>query len=255
MNTETIEYKGLRIAIHTDDSPENPFTTWGSEPPLLTYSGTRYGSAEAYNGAPEDRADVANLLPDSAWEKSERLKFYHAHLADKYTLLELADYLREQGDIRSAYLEMLRDAYGNKPDGWSSASAWMDKAAEILNAHGIPAVSTRVNGYGQGDSTLCLAVATPEWAQLFGAPADSLTAQLEGVCELYAWWAYGDVYGYSVETGDGEPVDSISGCWGFYGPDHAKSGLLEDAQAEIDAYLAEQEKGAAEIEAALCSAE
>lgn len=255
MKTDSTEYKGLRIVIHTDDSPENPFTAWDCEPPLLTYSGCRYGSVTTYNGAPEDWADVVNLLPDSAWKKSERLKFYHAHLADKYTLLELADYLREQGDIRSAYLQMLRDAYGNTPDGWSGASEWMDKAAEILNAHGIPAVSTRVNGYGQGDSTLCLAVATPEWVQRVGAPAESLTAQLEHACELYGWWAYGDVYGYAVETEDGEKIGSILGCWGFYGPDHAKSGLLENARAEIDAYLADQAKEAAEIEAALCSVE
>ena len=167
----------------------------------------------------------------------------------------MADYLREQGDIRSAYLEMLRDAYGNKPDGWSGASEWLDKAAEILNAHGVPAVSTQVNGYSQGDSTLCLAVATPEWVQLVGAPAESLKAQLESACELYGWWAYGDAYGYTVETDEGEEVESILGCWGFYGPDHAKSGLLENAQAEIDAHLANQANEAAEIEAALCSVE
>lgn len=255
MKTESIEYKGLRIVIYTDDSPENPFTAWDSQPPLLTYSGTRYGSATAYNGAPEDWADVVNLLPDAAWEKQVRLNFYHAHLADKYTLHELAEYLRDFGDIRSAYLEMLRDAYDNTPDGWSSASEWMDKATEILTAHGIPAVSTQVNGYCQGDSALCLAVAAPEWVQRVGAPAESLTAQLEGACELYGWWAYGDVYGYRVETEDGKEVDSISGCWGFYGPDHAKSGLLENARAEIDAYLASQATEAANLEAALCSAE
>ena len=41
----------------------------------------------------------------------------------------------------------------------------------------------------------------------------------------------GDVYGYAVKNNEGDEVDS---CWGFYGYDHEKSGLMEYAKNAVD---------------------
>lgn len=59
-----------------------------------------------------------------------------------------------------------------------------------------------------------------------------------GNVELYNDYLSGAVYDYSVEDGDGESIDS---CCGFYGYDHEKSGLLENAKNSID-YVIEQNK-------------
>ena len=53
------------------------------------------------------------------------------------------------------------------------------------------------------------------------------------VCETYTQWCNGDVYGYTVKL-DGDQIDS---CSGFYGSDHEKSGLLDQARSIIDGHL------------------
>ena len=60
----------------------------------------------------------------------------------------------------------------------------------------------------------------------------------ESNVSLYNDYLSGDVYGYQVKDRDGESADS---CWGFYGYDHEKSGLLDDARSNID-YAIEQNK-------------
>lgn len=49
--------------------------------------------------------------------------------------------------------------------------------------------------------------------------------------ETYNDYLTGSVYGYEVITPDGESLDS---CWGFYGYDHDKSGLMEYVTSAIE---------------------
>lgn len=68
---------------------------------------------------------------------------------------------------------------------------------------------------------------------------------LENEVEVYDDYLVGNVYGYTVyapnetEEDDDEQLDS---CWGFYGYNHDKSGLLEAAQDFIDWHIQEKEK-------------
>lgn len=55
--------------------------------------------------------------------------------------------------------------------------------------------------------------------------------------ELYNDYLSGSVYGYIIKDSDGNDVDS---CWGFYGYDHKKSGLLESAESFIDWEIADK---------------
>jgi hypothetical protein len=55
---------------------------------------------------------------------------------------------------------------------------------------------------------------------------------LRAEVEEYDQYLRGDVYGYQIVNPDGDDGHS---CWGFFGSDHTKSGLLESAQSEIDA--------------------
>lgn len=61
---------------------------------------------------------------------------------------------------------------------------------------------------------------------------------MEGEMKTYDQYLRGEVYGYMIEDEDGEEAsdDLLCGCWGFYG-DEGKEEMLEDAKANIDAYL------------------
>jgi len=61
----------------------------------------------------------------------------------------------------------------------------------------------------------------------------------ENNVELYNNYLSGSVYGYQVIDKNGENIDS---CWGFYGYDHKKSGLLEYAENAIDYQIKENRK-------------
>jgi hypothetical protein len=54
---------------------------------------------------------------------------------------------------------------------------------------------------------------------------------MEGEVETYDDWLTGNVYGYDIETADGD--DTGEACWGYYGePD--ESGVIDDAKAVVD---------------------
>ena len=50
---------------------------------------------------------------------------------------------------------------------------------------------------------------------------------LKSEIETYSHWSSGEVYGFTIDELD----DS---CWGFFGDDHEKSGLLDHARETID---------------------
>lgn len=245
---ETISYKGCTINVHQDESPENPFESWDCEPPLLTYYGGRHGYFKTYCDAPDSWWDILRLLPDSCFQRGKRVEFIKEHL--DCSIREFAEERRRNGDI-DTIAEMLGDKYGSVPSGWRAAMEWMEAAQSILAFGGITAVYDQSNGYCQGDSTLCLAIATPAWIKLTGAPESSHKRQLEGAIELYGSWAWGDVYGFTLEDESGEEIEGS--VWGFYGSDHKESGLLEHAESYIDSHLESQAKESERLESALCS--
>jgi len=232
---ETETYKGITINIHSDDFPANPFEEFECEPPLLVL-GLDDRNPTAYNKAPQRWGDILELLPPSCFERGKRME-----LIKKLdgTLREFAEENRNMGTIE-AICTCLTMQYGATPSGWRTAQEWFEAAAWILNWGGIPAVYKQSMGHCQGDIVLCLAVATPAWVEMVGAPPETHKRQLWEAIELYGNWAWGNVYGFKLEDGDGNDIDDI-GCsiWGFYGWDHEKSGLMSEARAAIESYLAE----------------
>lgn len=66
---------------------------------------------------------------------------------------------------------------------------------------------------------------------------DRAVACLESEVEIYDHFISGQVYGYQCHDPDGDELDDGS-CWGFYGYDHEKSGLLDYAHNAIDCEIA-----------------
>lgn len=248
MNTETLEYKGYKITVAQDEFAENPFEQGYCEPPLLTYYGGWHGYFKAY-GEVDCLSDIIRLMPDSCFQKGNRVALFKEFLSDGSTLREFVELANDCGDYRGAFIQALEWKFDKQPSGWRSAMEWFDTAEALLKWAGIPCYYGQSNGYCQGDSALVLAIATPAWVELVGAPAESLEAQCKSAVDLYGAWAWGDVYGVleihapGDDETEGEELEDGS-CWGFYGRDHEASGLMDHARSIIDSHIADMEDAA-----------
>jgi hypothetical protein len=88
-----------------------------------------------------------------------------------------------------------------------------------------------------------------EFSNFKKAKKEKVQSCLEAEVEAYNQYLIGNVYGYRIkgpehkcpECGHIES-DKIDSCWGYYGHDHEKSGLLESARAAIDYHIETQGK-------------
>lgn len=67
---------------------------------------------------------------------------------------------------------------------------------------------------------------------------------LHAEVELYHSWLSGDVWGWEVEDGQGNEVDS---CWGYYGWDDNIEYMIEMGKEAVDWRIEQQEKKGKEI--------
>ena len=255
MQTEQISLNGYTVKIAHDECPENPFEVWDCEPPLLAYYDAGRHGFKAYNDAPKTWREILWLLPDSVFERKNRVAFLRRFLPS-ISSREYVQALRDNdGSDFEAFIQLFGDVYEEKPHGWSGAIEWLKTAASILEYGGITCHFTQSNGYSQGDSTLLLAIGLPSWVDKVGAPIESVPAQLESACDIHGFWQWGNVYGVaSIEDDNGAEIPH-GACWGFYGSDHERSGLLDNARNAIECHERAQEKEASSLSSALCSLE
>lgn len=60
---------------------------------------------------------------------------------------------------------------------------------------------------------------------------DQITSQLEAEVREYDHFLTGDVYGYVIESPDGEVIESV---WGYYGDDEIESCMLPQCRGLVD---------------------
>lgn len=236
-------YRGLTIRAVQDSDASNPWTEWDGQPPLLWTSGDGLnddaaGDIESVLGRFGDYqlgrrwrelcqalgVDAAELEAEIKAERQPYLGTSHAG--------RLADWRRDK--LESILAEM-------KPDGWRSWGAACDYLAALESLWtllGVPALDFQRNGYSQGDSVRGLLVATPDYLKASGA-SYAKPSDLESSADLFGAWAFGDVYGYVIESDDGEWLDS---CFGYYGADFDESGLAEAATEAADSILESAER-------------
>lgn len=249
---------GIFAAIYTDESPGNPWEDWDYNPPLLAYSDrslTPYGE--------EVRAgDLLDLIPARVFcsraSRGEILEACGIDPEDFATERKNWDG-KPQDTARNAIAELIargwagnlsRPGHGGRYDDYFSALETLAKFAKV------PTYRGTARGCCQGD-----------WAELllFALPADKDTrfngadpiGSLKASFYLWESWAFGNVYGYCLETGDteGEDGDTVEGeevdfldpsghysCWGYYGYDHKVSGLIDDATSAAEYFLAKREE-------------
>lgn len=220
---ESIPYRGMDIDIYLDDNPENPFEAWSGEPPLIVITYERSKQRTDYKG--EQITDyVASRLTDNYVLRNQRT-LYGLTCSTYYSYTDMREYTK--GWTASERAEYIRE----------EILEWLDEdllnnLEEMCTLLKIPHLRTSTRGHIQGDWAGLFFAWTPEWGAETGVKTEAAVEQFKASAELFSAWAWGHVYGYTV---DAEGYNDS--CWGFYGDDHEKSGLLDMARGEIDAYF------------------
>jgi hypothetical protein len=243
MNTEKIELAhGYTATIANDTDPQNPFEDWDCEPPIAVMNLDRHsGSIENYKGDTLDLPTLLDLISAEKWESRTGKREILAALP--FTMADLREEIRDMGNFRDA----IDNLVGNlSPYGWGEWNEYFDAMKAVAAVAGIPCHLTQSNGYSQGDCALVFTAALPSWIARVGAPEDTHARQCEAACDLWAAWAWGDVYGVqSIEApADGEEIED-GACWGFYGSDHKQSGLLDHCRQFVEWHITHRAKEAA----------
>lgn len=265
----------MTYAIHIlrDTPPENPWTSWDGQPPLLVVSGQHTYEHDLDARRPR--------IPETVVRKHWPAMLGHLvqnHKIDAQgvrrwftydaTWRGLLAFARAEYDPHGYPLwQVLADAFNEYVNG-EYLTDRIELLAEVYEWLGMPAVTCSASGYCQGDYIEALLVATPEWRKEVGNESlsdEQVRESLRSDFDAYTAWAFGDVYGWVLtehnpdhspdawwdgvavfENHDGRyPDGEIDSCWGYYGANHAKSGLRG---AALDA-AALTEQGVAEARA------
>lgn len=257
---ESLDIDGYTVHVAVDEASVNPFEDFDCEPPLLTfYDGGLAGWSRGERD--DDSIEVASLvarLPD----KYFRLRKFREPLIDLLRF-DVEDFDRSQGFSTATRPPKWADEWREsivcksyefgRPSYWSEAEVLFEILETLAGYLGIPCFNGVSRGYCQGDASLVLALATPEWRDLVGCSGrDRLSVAVKYAFDLYSAWAWGDVYYIrSIADPTGAEVTDISGG-SFYGRDHEQSGLLETAREAVTGHKEYLVKEAAEAFDAAC---
>lgn len=214
---ESIEYKNHKIQIINDLSAQNPYEDFDGLPRLMVnYEGSfiKYGTF--------DVDDILTLEKEQVKTHLTTVKNILNDQRPLLTILRTETYLDRFDNALEPFNEYLQEFYGGltKKDKLVMLS-------EFLTIKNIPHLLTKSRGHSQGDYVELLLVSDEE---------EYTQENFQGAADLYSAWAWGDVYGYAISTEE-EEIDS---CFGFYGCDHEKSGLMEYAKNAIDCQIHSQ---------------
>lgn len=222
---ETIKYKGYTIEVIQDTDPVNPFEEWDGLFPIIV-KGNRY--TKDYSNGDIERY-LVNYLTDNqlSYKMNKILSFIGMSKEDFDLDYPIEDFTK--GNAKSGRADYLRDLISEHINGDLGAMA--EYCAELNIKH----YYSTSRGYCQSSWADVFVCWTPEFSKITGLSYTKATIEdMKGTFDIYGYWAWGDVYGWNVKETD----DS---CWGYYGDDHEKSGLLEAAKDSIN-YTIESEK-------------
>lgn len=215
---ENYQAHGCTVSIQYDDSPANPWEAWDSQPPLMAYSDhqSTYG----------DFPDLAALI-NKKWHKLKSQLHIDGQTLHTAQKIEARDCGITLTEAREQVIDDLVNQVQH-PHSYNDAREQFDILSAIYEAHGITCLNACRRGHSQGDFVRLFIALTPDWLKATGCKKADADKILKSSADLYAAWAFGDVYGYTVTDKNGDDVDS---CWGFYGDEGLKDGKFEAESA------------------------
>ncbi len=246
---------GYTANILTDDSPENPFSLSFTDcaTPILVFNLDRNSSRmESYKTGLCLR-DVYWLIPARNFGPKGRVKILEA------MDIEPEDASRElYCQPRKARAEDWQNAIGEilpaDPTSWREAEKYFEMLELLCQLARIPCKWEQSTGYSQGDAAWVFVAAMPAWVKLTGwnPPKEEQQESLQADIDLWSAWAWGDVYGVTEILRPDSIEIPDSSCWGFYGDDHEKSGLLYHCRESVESDMAWLARESAAAHEAAC---
>ena len=206
---ETINYKGYDIEIVVDDCAESP-REWDNFTKMVCQHGRYHLGDEQYKNS-------------YAYSWREWFAYY---VLENYATLNLKTY----------------DTFGYFEDEEEVDKVWewieenMIVMPLFLYDHsGITISTSRTCRWDSGQVGF-MYITKKDAVKEFGkkyftkAVEEKAIACMESELKTYDDYLRGDVYGYRILDENGDEINSL---WGFYGYDHEKSGLLDEAKSNI----------------------
>jgi hypothetical protein len=208
------------LEIIQDSNPQNPFDSMDGLYPCIT-------EYKDYSKGDIDRYLTSYLNYNQIVRHQKRL----CKMMDVDYETEILRYYPESEDRINSIIDALYDFISES----------MKNKAKFCNEFNIKYLYNISRGYSQGDASWVFICWTPEFEKVTGLTYNKVTeSDMEGTFDLYGYWAWGDCYGFKVinkTTCDhcGEThEEELDSCWGFYGNDHFKSGLVEHVRHQFE---------------------
>lgn len=211
-----------RIKIWQDEFAECPFESWDCEPDLMYESGGWNRMITDYS-----QGKIVEFIKHTP-SNGQIIK----HQKQLCEILEIDhDYLCER--------ELTKDEKADEIRWEISKDCSVDQLAQLCELFKLPHHNYTSTGYSQGDWADVLIVLTDDFYEKTGCDKRNASKILDGTAKLFDSWAWGDVYGFTVEkateivkltredfnAGKFENVDDdlewedSDSCGGYYGED------------------------------------
>ena len=236
-----------RVTVHYDESYDNPWEAWDTQPPLTSVCGRNFTANYGHADTPElDKLNAEQVINNhEAVDLALAPFFEYMEGEEPQSVLEMiyGNKLPLDSSPFTDPLEVIRGELEYNYISGSMDTEMLDRLEEVWNWLGVQTWNTEVYGYSQGDWCKVLMVATPEWLEKSGlkdASEEVIEGQLVSAAKLYGHYMFGDTYWCEIvrveRDEDGEVVgeEFVESCGGYYGPDHEASGLADYAREVLD---------------------
>ena len=211
------QFGPFKVRLIHDESPENPWTAWDCQTPLLAGKG-RGGGWSEYDSGDGIACFFDHVSPD--WVSRHWRAICAALDIDADAEDRDARESSKAGRYGLGLSETRRGRFAEYLSEAQHESRFFGFLATLYGMAGIPALSVTVSGYAQGDFCPILLVATRAHAERcgydFDRPGFDVAESMEDDAELWRSYVFGDVFGYAVEDEHGNTLDSCSGFFGCY---------------------------------------
>lgn len=221
---------GLTVKAIQDCDSRNPWEDMDGLAPLMSWHDrtlSEHGDWPDIIAAMSDSfiarnwrrlCDIAEMSPDEAARHKTNGSYFRIADARRDLLIDWLDTITPSryGYSGEQYFRALESLYG--------LLRW-------------PCLRTISRGYSQGDYADLFLAWNPTFAESIGRKmprsakqSAAIIAELESEAKLWTAWAWGDVYGYVIESESG---DVLASTWGYYGSNFAESGLTDDVEQSL----------------------
>lgn len=218
-----MNHSTFSLKISYDQSPDNPFTNWDCEPPVMY----RYDRNVTHYGTNSIVSELLDLITPRQL------------VLNRKELLDAIEVEEDELENNNGYCTLAENLRAELSKWWDT----LDLVEALARISKTPHLRYNSREYSQGDYADVLIILTPDFFKRTGCNLKDSDTILKGTRQLFDAWIWWDVYEYQLIEhkplfqADGTPSDTtdddiIDSCWWFYGDDFDTNGLRDSIPAE-----------------------